>query len=351
MRIIEILEGLDSGSIQVLELGHNTNSLRKELKARFDEICTKIHDLSLKIEESGKNEEATNSILLLRYQLDANYEIGDHIFDFDQYCYPCDSGLYVTLIDEHTIGYITVKRHRELSEDSPSRFDFKPSISQFGYCPGSAFERAGMLKSKIKIPTGELVFQNKFENEELYGFTEEETEVIKPQSINSILGRNQLMQHLGKKGIGYGQMSNMEITLWSNQLDEIIIGNDIQYELEDLEYYVKSNKPRIKPSDLYTFENDIRYMKAFTKMLEEESFVKLGDMYLETWRWMCADASVLDEYKEKRKGPIIAKVSPGTYEIEHYFDFCRQKDFVYSRIKMKSNSKKSLRAKKEQFVF
>jgi hypothetical protein len=139
-------------------------------------------------------------------------------------------------------------------------------------------------------------------------------------SICSISGRFNLMKYLATKNIGYGQMGNMSVNVFLNKAgDEIIIGTDHDYD-GNREYTVK-----------------------------HKGFNNLGSISLSVWRWMCGDLQVLREHGEPIPDNlkvntqtdddyadcILTKVQPGTWVIEHYYDFCKRKDIIYSKLYLK----------------
>ena len=50
-------------------------------------------------------------------------------------------------------------------------------------------------------------------------FQKEVNESIPENDICNIVGRNNLMQHLATKNVGYGQMGNTSISIWSNKTE------------------------------------------------------------------------------------------------------------------------------------
>lgn len=167
-----------------------------------------------------------------------------------------------------------------------------------------------------------MLFTNFFKQDNIYEFPKDVNSYDSEHSINGITGRNNLMQYLASQNIGYGQMGNMSVNVFVNKAgDEIIIGADYGYTEEKGEFTVK-----------------------------HKGFKNLGSISLSVWRWMCGDLEVLrghgevipDNIKVNKqtendyKDYILTKVQPGTWVIEHYYDFLKRDDeVIYSKLYLK----------------
>lgn len=295
-----ITEGLKDGSITILENGHLTNSLQKEMQRKVDGW----EDTYNEYVQKGKRRAGK----IYKEFLFEKLKHGRILTGTEEYCFNCDERMHVVLLDEKTLAYINTDDFWELTDKSYSLKSFKTKISKehIKECASTNLIQARKLTSKIEVSTEELIFQNFFRNDEIY--ENMENQYGKP-TINSLLGRDRLMQYLAKKNVGYGQMGNMNATIYSND-NEIIIGNEIEDGGLD------------KDSEL-------------RKVLKERKLKRRGRISLDVWRWMCADKSVLEAHGEEiDEDAVIVKVKPGKWEVEHYFDFCGRRDDIYSRLKL-----------------
>lgn len=180
---------------------------------------------------------------------------------------------------------------------------------------GNIHERT-CLTSEIEVPTGELVFFDRHPRK----LTEDRHE---PDfDINRIGGRNELMQWLAERNIGYGQTGNMGVQLYTTaDKSEVVIGSHIDdpasYERED-------------------FDTDDEYKAALTSIEDARKMFSAlngaGGIDCEVWRWMCVDRSFLTDadmttLEKKHRGNFcLVSVTPGRYRIEHYMDHARMQD-------------------------
>ena len=167
------------------------------------------------------------------------------------------------------------------------------------------------LISTINVPSGELIFTDFFRTESL----NERPDVYTNEDycdINSLKGRNKLMQYLATQNVGYGQLSNMCYGVFvKDDKTEIILANIYYYDEDDYEYHT-----------------------------EIDGFTYLGSVCCDMWRWQCADKLVLDAVNDpyEEKEHIVADVNIGNWQIEHFFDFIRDCDNdkinIYTHLKL-----------------
>ena len=144
------------------------------------------------------------------------------------------------------------------------------------------------------------------------------------------------MKNLASRNIGYGQMGNTYINVYSNDKNEVIIGSEGCFL--DNDAYYKSNPEALKKDKDWDKETEhYRAFEAATKDMKVK-----GDICLDVWRWQCADVEVLATKNENWKEEMDAgtdvvelHLEPGTYIIEHYYDFPKNGDYLHSRIKRK----------------
>lgn len=328
MKLDKIIQGIKDGTITILENEHHCNSLLEKLKRSYESSLKHQTEYREKIKngEHGKDDVEKCKRMVEYYGYKFETEFG-HYIDGEQYCFNCGLNMYIILIDENTIGYIPSCEYWEIAEASGKKYDFIAKKEDCKPCECSSLVKAQKMVATINVPSGKLIFQNHFQKKELY---ESKTR----ESINSILGRNELMQELATRDVGYGQMGNMSVGIYSNEKDEIIIGDAYAEDsYEDDKCYYDENPNEIDDEWL---KKEKEY-KEFKKVITDGNFVNKGEISLGVWRWMCADIEVLKKHGEKPNtdDSIKIDVKKGTYEIEHYYDFPKNGDYIYSRIKLK----------------
>ena len=328
MTLLQLKEGLENNTITIDYKGHNVDSIldtitwEVEHNKNFIKEIKNGEALTYK-KETYTQEEANNMIKLLTIKLEHNFEIGGHFIDVgDHCCYDCGKKLYISPTGEYSVSLIDMDFINSESERQGIKkyHPVKVDSSLIPECSVKSLRYSGKLVSEIKVPTGELLFTNFFKEEKIYTMPNEYS--IK-NSINSISGRNNLMQYLSTQNIGYGQMSNMSVNVFVNNAgDEIIIGAECGYNEEDGEF-------------------DISH----------EGFINYGSISLGVWRWMCGDIQILKEHGEKipknitpnkkvendYMDYILATVKPGIWVIEHFFDFVTDDEEIeiYSKLYLK----------------
>lgn len=280
MRLETLIEKLKNGTVKVLNYGHEVNPIVDKLETYLD-----IYTEASKNPETGK--------VLEYYESKLNPKIGS-ICSHENYCFLCGEQLLTVLVDEDTI----ILTNTENLKESP--------LIKTTPCKALSLKDAQMLVSEIKAPTGELIFANYFKTDEFYELPGRER--YQEPSINCVAGRNKLMQYLATKNVGYGQMGNMSLAIYSN-INDIIIGADNPEE---------------------DFVEDVKDLIEFNEAIEE--YEKIGYLSLSVWRWQCADKkTLLDAGEKPSEESILVRVDPGRYRIEHYYDF-KKKSLIYSRI-------------------
>ena len=143
---------------------------------------------------------------------------------------------------------------------------------------------------------------------------------------------------LAEKNVGYGQMGNMSVTIYSNGKDEVLVGSSIESYLDNKAYYEK-NPDKIDKQ----WKKEVKDAENFIRTIEEGKFKRLGEISLSVWRWMCMDKKLMEEHGEKVAGEyskkyysehVPVKLKSGKYRIDHFFDFPKNGDYLYSRIKL-----------------
>lgn len=330
MNIIDINEGLKNGSITLDLKGHRCNPIQEDIEDRIKDDTDWIKQL-----EKGSyvghdkkvwgKEECDDMIKYLTLRLNRELTIGKLYGEGDYYCFDCGKSLKLMAVDDKTISLLSYgefDKARSIVSDKPFDQTFRYDVAQIPECSAKQLNEEQKMVSEINVPSGELLFTNFFKEEKIYEFPEGVKKYDSEHSICGLVGRYNLMKYLATQNIGYGQMGNMSVNVFVNKAgDEIIISNDYGYDREkDREYTVK-----------------------------HKGFKNLGSISLSVWRWMCGDLEVLREHGEvlpdnlvmnkqtedDYKDYILTKVIPGTWVIEHYYDFSERHDLIYSKLYLK----------------
>lgn len=265
-------------------------------------------------------ERADSMIKFLTAKLEHDFEIGEHFIGNDShYCFDCGEKLYLSPTSENSVALIDLdfifseSERQGIQKYHPVKVD----VNSIPECSVKPLREIGKLEADIQVPTGELLFANFFREDKIYTMPDE---FSNRNSINAINGRNNLMQYLAGQNIGYGQMGNMSVNVFVNDAgDEIIIGTNYGYNEEDGEF-------------------EVTY----------EGFTDYGSICLDVWRWMCGDIKILKEHGEKIPDNLISNkkteneyhdyilaiVKPGTWHIDHFYDF-DEDSTIYSKLYLK----------------
>lgn len=206
-------------------------------------------------------------------------------------------------------------------------------------CIAKPWLKARKLETIINFPSGEVIFQNFFKEKKLFCNPAIEYD------INSLAGRKNLMDYLATQNVGYGQMGNMSVGIYSNMKDEILIADyECEEYLSNYEEYLEYLENEEEYSKLYTIKaiediknsiNDKDIFDEFYHYVKEKDIIYLGSISLEVWRWMCADKSILDMEQETLgiyEDRVEFKVESGDWKIEDYFQFRHKKTVIFSKL-------------------
>lgn len=332
MNLLQLEEGLRTGTITLDTKGHRCNPIPEQVSRHVNSKTDWIKQLETGSyttphdKEVWDKEKCDRMIQYLTVILENNEEIGEYFPDNEIYCFDCGENHKLMVVDEKTVSLISYHSFDKQREEKGFKwldFSFRYDVTQIPDCPAKPLVEAKKMVSEINVPSGELLFTNFFKKDEIYDFPKGVNKYDSEHSINGLIGRFNLMQYLATQNIGYGQMGNMSVNVFVNKAgDEIIIGGDYGYD-ENREYTIK-----------------------------HKGFKNLGSISLSVWRWMCGDMEVLRKHGEKLpdnlvmnkqtendyKDYILTKVLPGTWVIEHFYDFPENDDDktkVYSKLYLK----------------
>lgn len=339
MKLQDVIDGLKEGTITIMG-SHYTNPLINKLEREVEHLRDMIKEFTQKIKDNEpETRENQHQGMLDWYTRDLNddLEFGDDLLRTENYCFDCDENLRVVLIDEKTIAYSDYEHFYSIV--SERRGDGRKFlISDVKPCSCGDLRKRSKMVSRIEVPTGELVFSNFFRAKELY--CDPDNEWGKP-GINSILGRDALMQNLATRNVGYGQMGNMSADICSNGKDEIYVCNTYPVARDNAKYYEDHPErfDKMSEKEKIMFYKDLEDSENLEKKFESEGFINHGNVSMSVWRWQCADKSVLDSHEEDLEAlekdyvdVVTLKVDPGTWEIEHYYDFPENGNVIYSKL-------------------
>jgi len=344
MNIQEIFEKLKAGKIKVNGCKHNAyHDLAEHVERQLHWYLKHQSECAKAVETNDTSRDLKSDARMVAYydrKLTMEYEVGEYLLDgsIDMICQYCDANLYAVLTEQDTLSLIGSTKYWKLASEFGIKHEFKLKTEEAPICESAILVEAKMLTADIEVPSGELIFVNFFHKDELY---EDPVNYRKP-SICSLLGRDTLMQYLAGKNVGYGQMSNMSVNIYSNENDEIVVASSNMGEDWDDE---DQEDPKVIPGDDYYTQDRADYIvnenierKKFKDEIEAKGFKNLGNISCEVWRWMCADKQVLvesgEDLEKKHESLVTCNVTPGTWHIEHYFDSPDCPDVVYSRLKL-----------------
>ncbi len=324
MNLQDLITGLNNGTITVLG-NHYTNPLVKKIESYLN-VYTKIVEkykplVGKPVKKGEANPESMLDLAKYRYELRIGYNM-----DAEMYCFDCGSTMYIIPVSETEIAYVDMSTYWKLIDESGMKYDFVFKKEHIEECSCCKIRDDKKLVSEIEVPTGELVFVNFFNSEKLNQDKEKEYE---EPSINSILGRYNIMQQLSQKNVGYAQMGNTSICIFTNESDEIIITDCI------FSYYKPTKKKQFLKE--FAYGDNEKNVKNLVDYIDNGGFKLKGSISLSMWRWMCADKSVVKKAKEKTDEDsdiVNLKVNSGKWRIEHYYDFSKRGDVLFSKLNL-----------------
>lgn len=266
--------------------------------------------------------------------------VGDTI-EAECYCWDCDSRMRFLLIDEKTItlidGSVYYGIRDKYCKNPNDRYEYKlTDLKLIPKCEALPFLKTRKMVSTINVPTGKIIFQNYFGKNDIIRDAPIGQEYNSP-GLNSLLGRYKIMQYLASQDVGYGQMGNMSIGIYTNGKDEIIIGNsNWNYMLSSCQDTVNGEYGKIDSEQLIEYKKELKSLLAFQRILIKGNFKLKGEISLAVWRWMCADEQVYNNANitaDKYDDVVKVKVQKGKYRIEHFYDMANEKNPLYSRLK------------------
>ena len=328
MNLLQLKDGLENNTISIDYKGHNIDSILRPMtwEVEHNQKCIEEYKNGESLGSNDKpctKEDSDNMIMFYKSKLEHNFEVGRYFVGIGDYCCEdCGKRLYILPTSENSILLVDTDfiNSENIRQGIPKYHPVKVDLNLIPDCSAKVLRDAGKLVAEIEVPTGELLFTNFFKKEKIYTMP---NEYSASNSINSINGRNNLMQYLSTQNIGYGQMGNMSVNIFVNNAgDEIIIGSEYGYNEEDGEF-------------------DISH----------EGFTNYGSISLGVWRWMCGDIQILKEHGEKipknvevnkhvennYKDYICVLVKPGTWVIEHFYDLIDDDNEIeiYSKLYLK----------------
>lgn len=310
------IERVKSGDIYIDTNGHNRSlngSFEHSQKVLRKRIIDRIEwDYNYHKKKSEENiSDIHHATIMWMLESDNAYtpdNIWSRLCEIDYECHACgERHLKLYLKDNDTISI----RKWNCSGNIMNRESFKswhtyePCIFANGYKP---------MKTRINIPTGNLVFCNHFGE---FPDAPEGMEYDTEYSLNNLLGRRNIAEHLAKSCIGYGQVSNCSISIYiSEDGKSIRILDKVDYILDDATYYDTSDE--IMPDDeKKEFDRACNLVKGYKR---------IGSLSLDVWRWMCADKMVINEERldinnnNSCSDVVECEVKSGEWEISHYYD-------------------------------
>lgn len=218
--------------------------------------------------------------------------IGEKIYLDGTGCYYCGAKLGIHVKDENNAEYFMWERGE----------NYRHKIDISGACE-LADKKDRIHEFELTFPTGEVVVDNYFSPVDgsrgsLFDIPKDEQYSDK-YSLQTLKGRFNRQNYLSKThNLGYAQMGNMSMDVFvSKDGNKLIFGE--------------------KPDDYYD-KGPTAADKKFNKKFEEE-YTHLGNISLSVWCWECTDKKTLTDAGHSGEGEVVAKVTPGTYVVKHFY--------------------------------
>lgn len=333
----DIVKALKNKEIEFDTRGHNNVSFTKGEESAQEYFIKDFIDRHSRAVKGAK--ELPDNV----FALDRVYRpvaVGETI-EAECYCWDCDARMQFLLVNEKTITLIESRTYYDIQnkycKNSDDRYEYKlTDLKLVPKCEALPFLKTRKMVSTINVPTGNLIFQNHFGKDDIIRDAPKGEEHKSP-GLNSLLGRNKVMQYLASQDVGYGQMGNMSVAVYTNGKDEIIIGStNYKDMLSDRQAAVNGEYGEIDAEQLLKYKAELKSIRAFQKIVTEGKFKLKGEISLTVWRWMCADEQVYNAANitaEEYMDVVKVKVQKGKYRIEHFYDMSRGRNPLYSRLK------------------
>jgi len=301
--LAEFIEKIYNNEIKIYDFGHNTISGINS-KGHLIECLKEMTEENFQFIKKAKK-------VFRRFDSSYGYIVPLHI---TFYCYDCGENLKIMPIDENSIALLSEQKFWEYGKETGRKdyFDYSIPKKEFLSDKCQEFFQCGLAGkdvtkeryiNEIDVHSGDLFFKNYFKNDEIYEFPKE-IRYNRENSINHLLGRFNLMQYLAKKNVGYGQMGNMDVSI-----------------------FLKETKDQIIITSPYIINN--------YKETQIKGFKMIGRIDCSVWRWMCADKETLKKFEESTDNAIEVNVTPGRWVIEHYYGLPQSKQKTYSKLYLK----------------
>jgi len=336
MTLQQMSDAFKAGTLKLNENSHRINPFDNWFADRLEHLNQLLDDYK----KEGKNPDTW------LYMINYDYAPGSYIWDSrDIYCFQCGERFALVFMNDTTLELIDWNSYhnylKEFEANGGKHKEFYLSPAQIKSCMMKELAEKEKLVAEIQVPTGQLIFKNYFDKKELSEWPEDEKQYDAEHEINAIRGRYNLMKYLATLNVGYGQMGNMSASILKNKIGTEIIVCDT-YKYDD--------------------ESDHEFSKNYDEFPEYTDYTYCGTISLSVWRWMCTDKKILIDAKEpypykrysketiewkklKQTLPkkhsyedvIQVNVEPGTWIIEHYYDFAKSKTTIYSKLFLKKS--------------
>ncbi len=287
MNLVEFAKAFLEDKISYDSNGHN-------FKCDMEAECV-LKSIVRNYDSLLREKEVNNADSLKEFiysEFEKSLKMGDIIKRFSSpitvKCINCDENFVIVFIDEEHCKFVDRRKYVESTKENLPIYDL-----ELEQCRMSEIINREYMEVNIQVPSGTMVLANFFTNPLCYDFDDTINKYEGNYSINGINGRNELMQHLAQKNIGYGQTSNTYLNV-----------------------YKRKDGKQILIYDSY-FKGEI-----------DDNFEHIGDICCDVWRFQCADLSTLEQFEntlyhkdEREIYNIQTNVEKGVWNIKHHYDF------------------------------
>ena len=170
----------------------------------------------------------------------------------------------------------------------------------------------------ISVPSKKLVFRNFFPDTIN---PEPPDQYSREWSLDSYVGmkkRSTFYAH--QNGVGYGQMGNMSIEIFSNGMEIIIVSPYLQSSVDDYEYCLEEGD-----DDLEFEKEQAEKALVILNYLKDNGFESKGTICLDMWRYECIDYDRLQSHIANGgielygSDEVIVELQGDKVYAEHYY--------------------------------
>ncbi len=165
----------------------------------------------------------------------------------------------------------------------------------------------------IPLPSGKLVINNHFDAD--FSLEPPDDKRYSYYNINGMRGQMRTCKWFLEQGIAYGQMGNMDMTVFSNG-KSVIIGNSVEGVRSFIDYCRYSKEDKSQLPKLRSKRDE------YWKILKSGKFKEVETISLRVWRYEAVDSDKLAEFHGApvdEEENCIVPLEGTSLRFEHYY--------------------------------